>query len=105
MSQEEQDLIRIRAWDAYCQALESFRTHKGKLAAWGNMLANVGDTLSNRSLQVSEEDLSKAPTSEEFRTAVREFRHSITTLKRAWIEARDFGFPVDASVPSQVGGI
>jgi hypothetical protein len=105
MSQEEQDLIRIRTWDAYREALESFLTHRGKLTAWGKMLAGIADALTDRQLQVSEEDFSKAPTDEEFRQAVREFRQSITTLKRTWIDARGLGFPVDETVPKQVGGI
>jgi hypothetical protein len=105
MSQEEQDLIRLRAWDADRVAKESFLLHKQKLATWGNLFATVGDRLSNKQLQLREGDLSTAPTREEFGCAIREFRQSITDLKAAWVPARDFGFPVDESIPSQLGGI
>lgn len=105
MSQEEQDLIRIRAWDAYREALELFLTHKTKLAAWGALLSDLGERLSHKPLQLGDDNFSKVPTNEEFRSALKEFRQSITALSQTWIDARGFGFPVDPNVPSQVGGI
>jgi len=105
MSQDEQDLIRIRTWDAYQEALNAFLTRKQKLAAWGKLLLAVGEKLSNRPLEVAAGDFANAPSSEDFEKGVEEFRASIPVLKRAWIDARGFHFPVDSDVPKQVGGI
>jgi hypothetical protein len=104
MSEQEQDLIRIRAWKRYETAKQSYLTQKSRLVDWGKSLSALGRKLSDQTITVIEGDCSALPSHEAFKDVVVEFQDSVKELKQAFLGARDLGFPVEKDFnPKELG--
>jgi hypothetical protein len=100
LSDQEQDLVRIHAWDAYRKGRDLYLAHKQKLIEWGKSFTKLGSELSTSPLRVS--DQAFFPKHEDFETGVREFKAAAEEFDRAWQSARDFGFMVDEGLIREI---
>jgi hypothetical protein len=104
MTAQEQDLIRIRAWDDYLAAKNKFHACRVLLEQWGKALRAVGNKLVNYPATVIEQDFVQVPSHPTFAKALEDFQLASNEFKRAWISARDFGFTVGQHDLNELGG-
>jgi hypothetical protein len=105
MTAQEQDLIRLRAWDSYVAAKQKYHACRAKLEQYGKMLEAVGRKLINHPINVIEQDFVAVPNHQTFAKAVEDFQVAATEFKRTWIAARDFGFPIGQQDLNEMGGV
>lgn len=103
MSEQEQNLLRLASWDNYCAAKREYQAQKAKLHEWGKLFSQLGKGLLDNPVFVAENVFASAPTHEQFVAAIQEFRQAIHELKRTWLAARDFNFPVEQGIDKEIG--
>jgi len=105
MSEDEQNLRRLKSWDKYQAAKNSYLSHRDRLIEWGNVLRPLGLALITDQMSLTNESYRSVPSMEDFSTGIEEFGKAVAELKRAWVCARDYGFPVDPNDLKEVGGL
>lgn len=104
MTAREQNLIRLEAWDNYVRAKEKYIACRTQLEKWGKLLDGVARKLSNQPVAVIEQDYAWVPNHQTFAKGVEDFQVAGREFKRAWISARDCGFPVGKDELNELGG-
>jgi hypothetical protein len=103
MSEQEQNLIRLAAWDNYLAAKRDYQAQKQKLMNWGTMFSRLGKGLSENPVFVTEDWVSALPRHQMLLSTVREFQEAIRELKRTCLRARDFNWPVGTEIVKEIG--
>jgi hypothetical protein len=101
MSKDEQDLIRIRVWDAYQPAKQLYLAQRHKLVALGKAFSEIAEALESPSALIDKEP-PPFPSRDECQRVLSEYRMAVRGLKSAWAAAKEMGWPVD---PKDVDGL
>jgi hypothetical protein len=104
MTAQEQDLIRIKSWDNYVEAKKRFYACRDQLEHWGKTLEVLGRKLENHPVSVIAQEFNAIPSREVFAKGVEDFRAAGTDYKRAWVSAKNHGFPVGEHDLNELGG-
>ena len=95
MSEDEQNLRRIRSWDRYKAAKKAYLCHRDRLSEWGGALRSIGLGLMTEPGAATSESFRAIPDSNNLCIGLDEFKEAVAELKTAWQGAADHGFPVD----------
>jgi hypothetical protein len=92
MSELEQKLIRLQAWDDYRAARTAYHAAKLKLAELARALLSAGNQIAARPFA----PVPSMPDQVQLLAAQQDLCGAAAELKRTWGQARSFEFPVDA---------
>jgi hypothetical protein len=106
MTTEQEDLIRLKAWDSYVAAKKKYHACRAQLEQWGKALEALGSKLRNQPVAVIGHDIKAfLPDSETLLKGIQDFHNAGTEFKRAWTAARNFDFPVGKDDLNELGGV
>jgi ABC-type nitrate/sulfonate/bicarbonate transport system ATPase subunit len=95
MTTEQQDKLRLQAWDDYQSAKKELAAQNSRLANWRVALANVAMQLEHGGLDLIDQEFVKIPNHETFTKGIEEFKAARLNLQRARETAQRFSWPVD----------
>src|ERR1700682_2211980 len=97
MTDQERDLQRVQAWDAYQSTRTTFLACRKKLQDWATPLINLGNRLKHQLGNVGDLDVQSIPNQQLFINAVHEYQTARTNFERARAEASRFNWPIDTA--------
>jgi hypothetical protein len=103
MSEDEKNLRRIQAWDAYNASKTAYLAQKFRLEEYGRIFADISRRIASQPHVLKPSDAEILP--EQVSQGIAEYLASIEDFKRAWRTAHEFGWPVDQRYPKELGGI
>jgi hypothetical protein len=91
---QEQDLLRIAAWDRFNASRAKLTALKSKVRGWAAEIQSLGGVCENAPLDLTPDHFSSIPTKEELQKTAAEICEAVKAYQRARQEAGAFGFPV-----------
>lgn len=97
MTSQEQDLLRLAAWDHYEANKTAFLACKAKLQRFREPVRCVTEKLLVDPTELTEEEVLAFPDKDSLVSAFKEFRNALASYEEAIEEARKFKWPVSAA--------